>query len=1563
MTTQFDISALGLTVTEGGVYSFTLTPKAALGSDTVIRWEIVPKGELPISVSDFSALSGVVNFASGDTDAQTVTLTPSDDSVLEVLKHFELRVYEVVGDRDDTSAETDDILIGSQDVTLSDDETDDYGGSLLVSTTEANILTAGNTQDLNLIGAGGDDNYVITRFQHGDIDISDALGANLIKFDAGVTITGYSESSSLVFGFLTVIESVSLTLSTGAVVRITSPAGKFSYQLGDGEALSYADFKTAIGASGTNETSALATDYTITTATAVPDISGNTGSVPTETLVTTIHSDVIGMGGDVDFSAIGAGGDDVYVITRFQHGDIDISDALGANLIKFDVGVSITGYSESSSLVFGFLTVIESVSLTLSTGAVVSITSPGGKFSYQLGDGEVLSYDAFKTAIGASGTNADSALAADYTVTAPQVPTEGPEDTHAPVFVVAGPFFVTPEESYAVNIHGLIFTAKQAPEEGETLSVRMAYGTSTDSVNARFDAGTGVLTISPGGEGLHQSSLERWSGAGTLNAIIAWVNQFTDFTDHFTVELEEGVDGDTVVLDFDGSAGYPYPTDLYTVHNVHRQTYTLVQVDTNPVIQIDENTNADMVVFTAQATDADNIAGQTPTDTITYALVDGAGDNSFFSIDANTGAVRFAATPDYETQSSYEVHVKAVSTSTLGAGSTKETTQQYTVRLNNLSDNDPIVAQEIADQTATEGTAFSFAFDAGVFTDADGDALTYTAALADGTDLPDWLSFDADTRSFSGTPTQSDVGTLSVRVTATDTSGANVTDSFDITVENANPAPTVANAIADQTATEDTAFSLDISGVFADADGDTLTYSVAGASWLTLTGTTLSGTPAQSDTGTHSITITADDGNGGTVTETFTLTVENTDNHGPIFTNAHDFSITVAGIKFTYTGTDIDQVDSFPLNVGYVSNAATSQHDISSYPGSIIALTSYANLTLQDIVDWVNADAAAAVFAGYRDSRTAEQKALIRAELVDPTTGSTALDYDAFFGTRSTGSVIKTFGVSHVITKTFTTWDENSDTADVVFTAMVEDGDNIAGQTPTETITYELVDGAGDNAYFTIDANTGAVRFAATPDYETQVNYTLHIKATSTSSLGAGDTKEAMAQYTVRLNNLNDNAPVVAAAIADQTAAEGSEFSFTFDADAFTDADGDALTYTATLADGTDLPDWLSFDADTRTFSGTPLEGSEGTISVTITASDGTDSVTDTFDIVISAFANNAPIVVQEIADQTTAEGSEFSFTFDAGVFTDADGDTLTYSVAGNPSWLSFNADTRTFSGTPPEGSEGTISVTVTASDGTDSVTDTFDIEIAAPVEQETREVNIHGLVFKTTNEDAVDILFESTSSSSAVYYDTATNRLTVWVWADSSSSNSMTLDEIIRDLNGSFERVYLDSDFTVELADGADGSHKFNFGADDGNPNTIEVTSGSVFTLPAAADAGEAGNTAPTVTETAITVEVGRGETLKLTDLVDDIGWSDPDPDDSVFSYFKIDFGGNHILGGGFYLDGTQQTTAELEALTSGDVEFRAGNKNGAPFTFTLQVGDGGESGTDATDLLPAITVTLDVV
>ncbi len=100
--------------------------------------------------------------------------------------------------------------------------------------------------------------------------------------------------------------------------------------------------------------------------------------------------------------------------------------------------------------------------------------------------------------------------------------------------------------------------------------------------------------------------------------------------------------------------------------------------------------------------------------------------------------------------------------------------------------NPPIVSNAIADQTTRQGDAFNFQIPTNTFTDIDaGDVLTYTATLENGNSLPSWLTFNPTTLTFSGTPNINDIGLLNLNATATDKSGASISDRFTITIANA----------------------------------------------------------------------------------------------------------------------------------------------------------------------------------------------------------------------------------------------------------------------------------------------------------------------------------------------------------------------------------------------------------------------------------------------------------------------------------------------------------------------------------------------------------------------------------------------------------------------------------------------------------------------------------------------------------------------------------------------------------------------------------------------------------
>jgi len=95
---------------------------------------------------------------------------------------------------------------------------------------------------------------------------------------------------------------------------------------------------------------------------------------------------------------------------------------------------------------------------------------------------------------------------------------------------------------------------------------------------------------------------------------------------------------------------------------------------------IAENSGAGQVVYTATATDAG---------VVTYSLEAGE-DSAAFSIDANTGAVRLIANPDFETKASYNFTVVATDT----AGNSSE--RAVTLAINDIADETPPEVDDVA---------------------------------------------------------------------------------------------------------------------------------------------------------------------------------------------------------------------------------------------------------------------------------------------------------------------------------------------------------------------------------------------------------------------------------------------------------------------------------------------------------------------------------------------------------------------------------------------------------------------------------------------------------------------------------------------------------------------------------------------------------------------------------------------------------------------------------------------------------------------------------------------------
>ena len=146
------------------------------------------------------------------------------------------------------------------------------------------------------------------------------------------------------------------------------------------------------------------------------------------------------------------------------------------------------------------------------------------------------------------------------------------------------------------------------------------------------------------------------------------------------------------------------------------------------------------------------------------------------------------------------------------------------------------------------------------------------------------------------------------------------------------------------------------------------------------------------------------------------------------------------------------------------------------------------------------------------------------------------------------------------------------------------------------------------------------------------------------------------------------------------------------------DPDGDSITYGAS-----GLPAGVSINTTSGLITGTLSPTSAGSYSVTVTASDGSLTGSQTFTWTVTH--TNRPPTLPNPGNQTSVESTTVSLPLGA---TDPDGNTLTYSATGLPTGLSINTTTGLVSGTLGATSFGGYAVTVTVSDGTASTSQSF---------------------------------------------------------------------------------------------------------------------------------------------------------------------------------------------------------------------------------------------------------------
>ena len=180
----------------------------------------------------------------------------------------------------------------------------------------------------------------------------------------------------------------------------------------------------------------------------------------------------------------------------------------------------------------------------------------------------------------------------------------------------------------------------------------------------------------------------------------------------------------------------------------------------------------------------------------------------------------------------------------------------------------PTVSSAIGDATMVSESETHQVSLAGMFSDADSDALTVIAGS--GNEAVATVSVAADYASL--TVTARSRGTAVITVTADDGRGGTVSDGFTVTVK---AAPVVASAIADMSLDAGDFQDVTLSAVFSDADGDSLTITAESSDPDVAEAFLFRGTLTiiGASDGSATITVTAQDSDGNTVSDTFDVSV------------------------------------------------------------------------------------------------------------------------------------------------------------------------------------------------------------------------------------------------------------------------------------------------------------------------------------------------------------------------------------------------------------------------------------------------------------------------------------------------------------------------------------------------------------------------------------------------------------------------------------------------------------------------------------------------------------------